>query len=362
MLHYPHLPKEHLLSDQFVSEDRLLQWLTTCETQLAQQPTAADLLQQRSYYLARLGRYPDAISSYQKTLAIAPSDPKVWCNYGSTLAAAGYLPEAINAYDRALDITPDYANAWRRRGRVLHRMGEYARAIESYDQALALAPTDDRLWYRKGLAVYRLQQVEQAINYFKIAIENNRENRQAHLCLIYILITANCYQEAIQRLEPLLQRGWADADLYHCHAYALQRQGQLAAALKQLEQAICLDPQKAHRWFHKGLLQTRLKQFAKAHQSFRESLKRQADHTDSWLALGMTLRQLAMHEEAIAAFNKALAITPNHPLAFYHQACCYAAIGRTDWAMEHLRRAISLDGDTYLSRSQNEPILTALVN
>ncbi|NER84334.1 MAG: tetratricopeptide repeat protein [Leptolyngbya sp. SIO1D8] len=74
----------------------------------------------------------------------------------------------------------------------------------------------------------------------------------------------------------------------------------------------------------------------------------------------MILRKLSQHEEAIAAFDKALAIVPNHPLAFFHQACCYAAIGKHNWALEHLRRAITLDTKTYLRKVQREPTLRIL--
>lgn len=336
----------------------MLKALALCEAELSIHPTSAAYWQQRSYYLARLRRYQEAINSYQKTLVIAVNDPKVWCNYGSTLAAARHLREAVNAYDRALDLAPAYTSVWRRRGNTLYRMGEYARAIESYDQALALEPTDDRLWYHKGLAAYHLNDIDQARQYFNIALDNNPNHQAAHFCLIYIFAKTKNYEAVIQHLKPLLNRGWAEPSLYHFYAYALQQKGDFPQALKQLKQAVCLAPHNAQLWFHIGLISVRLKRYREAHDAFRESLKYRADHTESWLALGMTLRKLSSYEAAIAAFNKALAITPNHPLAFFHQACCYAALGNQEWAIEHLRRAIALDAATYLQKAQQEPILS----
>ena len=87
---------------------------------------------------------------------------------------------------------------------------------------------------------------------------------------------------------------------------------------------------------------------------------RRADKSDGWLALGLVLRHLCEPEAAIAAFDKALALSPSHPLAFFHQASCYAALGRDDWAAEHLRRALSLDAQTYLLKAQRDPILQGL--
>jgi len=87
---------------------------------------------------------------------------------------------------------------------------------------------------------------------------------------------------------------------------------------------------------------------------------RRADRADNWLALGIVLRILSEPEAAIAAFDKALALSPSHPLAFFHQAGCYALLGRDDWASEHLRRALSLDSKTYLTKARRDPILRSL--
>lgn len=349
--------EQHLLDGKIVSKDELLLLLARCEGRLSDNPTSAVFWQQRSYYLVRLGRYQDAINSYQKTLALLGNDAKVWCNYASTLAAAGHLNEAIVAYDRSLDLVPTYSNAWRRRGKILYRLGDYAQAIESYDQALASAPTDGRLWYAKGLASYHLHQIEQAIDYFQIALANNPESREPALALVHTLIKVRRYEEASHHLQCLLSRGWSNAYLYNCYAYLLKQQGNMQGALAQLKQAVCLDPKNASLWFRTGLAWARLGQYAEAHEAFREALKRQAYHANGWLALGIVLRKLSAFEDAIVAFDKALAITPDHPLAFFQQACCYATLGNDSWATEHLKRAIALDAKTYLFKAQKEPML-----
>jgi len=223
-----------------------------------------------------------------------------------------------------------------------------------------LAPTESRLWYVKGLATYQLGQLDQAIKYFRIAIEQESTAPAPHLALIYLLMTTHQGDNLQAYIESLLAQGWDQADLHDYYACLMQRQGHLQVAHDHLQRAIQVDPRPASRWLRLGMVLAQLRDYTAAHDALREALKRRADDANGWLALGMVLRQLSANEAAIDAFNKALALTPNHPLAFFHQACCYGALQRPDWAIEHLRRAIALDPARYLPRSQREPVLQGL--
>jgi tetratricopeptide (TPR) repeat protein len=101
----------------------------------------------------------------------------------------------------------------------------------------------------------------------------------------------------------------------------------------------------------------RLCRYEEAHHALTEALKRQIYFVQGWLVLGLTLRQLHQYEEAIEAFNKALAIEPDQALAFFQQACCYAALDRQDWAIEHLRRAIQAQGRATLREAALRRVL-----
>ncbi len=342
------------------SKADLEQWLAECDAELEQGHATGEIWQQRSFCLAQLGRYPEAILSFQQALSLDPDNPKVWCNYASTLAATRQLADAVHAYDRALDLAPDYANVWRRRGKVLYHQKEYVRAIESYDHALVLEPTDARVWYGKGLASYQLGQIQQSIEYFKVAIANDPNTPEAYISLAHALIDNNQKSQALAYLQPWITKGWQDARLLQCYAYLLDQRHDHEEALHSLEEACALDPRNVDLWFHRGIMLTRLKRLPEAHVAFREMLKCRADRTDGWLALGLVLRHLSEPEAAIAAFDKALALSPSHPLAFFHQASCYALLGRDDWAEEHLRRALSLDTQTYLLKAQQDPALQGL--
>ncbi|NJL83264.1 MAG: tetratricopeptide repeat protein [Chloroflexaceae bacterium] len=60
---------------------------------------------------------------------------------------------------------------------------------------------------------------------------------------------------------------------------------------------------------------------------------------------GNDLYGLGKYEEAIAAYDQAIAIKPDDPDAWYNKACCYGSQNNLDLALENLQRAIQLDNE-----------------
>ena len=61
---------------------------------------------------------------------------------------------------------------------------------------------------------------------------------------------------------------------------------------------------------------------------------------------GTALANLGRYEEAIAAYDQALAIKPDKHAALYNKACCYGLQGDVEKAVECLNAAISLDSES----------------
>jgi Flp pilus assembly protein TadD, contains TPR repeats len=71
---------------------------------------------------------------------------------GVSLAQSGRYEEAITSYDKALAINPNYVNALYNKGRALNNLGKYQEAITYYDKLLALVANDVDTLNNKGVA------------------------------------------------------------------------------------------------------------------------------------------------------------------------------------------------------------------
>jgi tetratricopeptide (TPR) repeat protein len=140
--------------------------------------------------LHSLGRYEEAIRSYDQALAHDSESPDVWYNKGCVLDELDRLDEAIVCYDRAVKLDPRAAdalnrmgvalgklgdldkqfvcfqkavvadprntNSWSYLGGVLSKQGKHREALACYDELLALNSEDARAWFNKGITLAKL--------------------------------------------------------------------------------------------------------------------------------------------------------------------------------------------------------------
>ena len=98
----------------------------------------------RGTILALLGRTAEAVAWFDDLIS-RPSQPEAfqaeaYVHRGNALRDLKRWPEAVESYDRALALVPNHAGAWCDRGRALREMGELHEALESYSTALAINP------------------------------------------------------------------------------------------------------------------------------------------------------------------------------------------------------------------------------
>jgi tetratricopeptide (TPR) repeat protein len=84
------------------------------------------------------------------------SDTKSLIDKGITLYALGNYNEAITYYDKALAIDPDQKNALLNKGYALSKLGRYSEAITYYDKILAIDPNYGIALYLKDATIEKL--------------------------------------------------------------------------------------------------------------------------------------------------------------------------------------------------------------
>ncbi|KAB8321224.1 CHAT domain-containing protein, partial [Tolypothrix campylonemoides VB511288] len=92
--------------------------------------------------LEKLGRYDDAVASYDKAIEIKPDKHEAWYNRGIALRHLKRYEDAVASYDEALRLTDyQYWLAWENRGiAVLYSQG-YKAAVKTWDDGInALKP------------------------------------------------------------------------------------------------------------------------------------------------------------------------------------------------------------------------------
>jgi len=72
------------------------------------------------------------------------------------LNAMGQFEEAISWYDKALAINPEDVRTLYNKGIILHKLGRYEEAIFWYDEAISIDPTFIGALYNKKMAMEKI--------------------------------------------------------------------------------------------------------------------------------------------------------------------------------------------------------------
>ncbi len=123
----------------------------------------AAVLSDRGNVLRDLGRYQDALASYDRALELKPDEAKAFYQRGNTLLKLKRPGDALASYERALKLKPDYADALYNCGVALQSLKQPQEALAHYDRALQLKPDDAQALNNRGNALLDLRRPDEAL-------------------------------------------------------------------------------------------------------------------------------------------------------------------------------------------------------
>ncbi len=87
-----------------------------------------------------MGKIPEAIASYRKSIDLNAEVPEAQNGLGTLLETVGDLDGAIECFETAVDLNPRYAEAHANLGRVLEAQGDFVSARAALEKTLELSP------------------------------------------------------------------------------------------------------------------------------------------------------------------------------------------------------------------------------
>jgi tetratricopeptide (TPR) repeat protein len=241
------------------------------------------------------------------------------------------LEQALRALDRAAALGPPSRALHLRRARYLAELGRTGPAAEERERAEATAPARPLDYFLLGDEHYKQNQVARAAEGFETALRLQPE----HFWAQYFL--------AVCRLK---QRRWAEAELgltvclgkrpELAYAYALRgfANGELAA-LTLANPRVSAEERKARA----------ASRFSAAEEDFRRALDLSRKDPGAAYAVlvnrgSMRLSQAGKRAEAVADFEKAIALQPGQYQAYLNLAQAYQQAREWDRALIQLDAAV----------------------
>lgn len=177
---------------------------------VAQAPRSLPALYQLGRLLLWQGRFEEAAALLERCARLAPQAPDVHLDLARALSGAE-KGEALDAYRRALELTPEHSELRYGFAMALLRSGDRDAAEAELTRYRELYEAEQRATREQGLATARVARGQE-------------------------LITLGRFEEALVHLRDLPE----SADSLAAVAAALQAQGDLGGAVRELSRAVAL--------------------------------------------------------------------------------------------------------------------------
>ena len=301
--------------------------LTSYDRVLALQPVYVDALCNRGNVLHEVKRFEEALTSYDRALALRPDYAQIHSNRGNVLMALRRFEDALASYDRALALQPDYVEAHSNRGNALKALKRFAEALTSYNRALMLRSDYAEAYSNRGNVLQELTRFEDALASYDLALKLRPDYVEAHCNRGNALMALERLEEALASYDRALAQRPNFADAHCSRGNALHQLKRFAEALTSYDRALMLRSDYAEAHSNRGNVLMALRRFEDALASYDRALKLQPDYAEAYSNRGNALEELRRFEDALASYDRALELRPDFVDAHFNAALCRLLIG-----------------------------------
>jgi len=294
------------LGDLFLRLGRLDEAVELLVEAVSIRPDFAAGLNRLALAYSRLGLHNEAVSTIQEAIDLEPKAPEHWGTLGHIQLDLGLLAGAQESFDTALGLDPGHPWALLGTAEIARRQGDYDGALADLDEAL----TDDRL---RSSMRRRLESIRA-----EVSVERDR----------------------IAEIASRIENGEGTPADYRAVAaiYGSRLMWEEAAQYQALSEPVDVEWERlAYYLFRAG-------SFREAHRIYAE-LAGSRPSADLEVNSGVALARLGDDIAAYDAYERALAISPDHLLALLYQGNALLRLGRQDEALESYKTFLDRGGE-----------------
>lgn len=241
-------------------------------------------------------------------------DVRDWLSYATLLREAGRTADAVTAAQRATELAPQTMEPWLRLAATQAHAGEKAAAVATLERARQVTPADAMLLSDLGAAYNDQQRYADA----EVVLRQSLAVRETSDARNNLGVALNGLQrpaDAVREFGAALDLNGASADAWFNLGVAHALLGDLAQARTAYQRGLALTPAEPRALFNLAMIEAQAGRFDLTAQYLREAIVNDPQAAQLHNELGRALLGLGRPAEAIAAFERALALDPDSTAA-----------------------------------------------
>jgi tetratricopeptide (TPR) repeat protein len=348
--------------------EKRMTFLETTINEIVTNPvTKTQIEVQGLFYIANSyddkGNYEQAITCYEKAIALKPDMHDAFNNMGIAYRKQNDYEQAIACYEKAIAIKPDKHEAFNNIGIAYHNKNDYEQAIACYEKAIAIKPDMHEAFYNMGLAYANKNDYEQAIACYEKAIAIKPDKHEAFYNMGIAYRNKNDYEQAIACYEKVIAIKPDKHDAFNSMGSAYYNQNNYDQAISCYEKAIAIKPDKHEAFYSMGLAYDNKNNYDQAISCYEKVIAIKPDMHDAFYNMGVVYDDKNDYDQAISCYKKAIAIKPDYAAPLMGLGFLYLKVGHLALAEDALRQSIALGeiafgnmnlGHVYLAQQAEE--------
>lgn len=187
--------------------------------------------------------YEEAMSFFEKALAVIPDHPDFLVGKGDVLYAMGRYDEAYQLYRAALEREAGNHKAMLGAGSTLLKLSRFQDALDVFRSMLETNEYDGEVWLGYGIALYQLGRKDEARTAFSRTVRY-KPNQPA--LWYYLARDEESDAEALHLLQRGLRLDATNLDILLLIVERLLAMGRASDAATFCRSAITIDPHNEH--------------------------------------------------------------------------------------------------------------------
>jgi tetratricopeptide (TPR) repeat protein len=309
------------------------QALTLVHTQLQAWPKDVRLWSLEGIALTHLGRNKEALTAYNKALAIAP-------DYLAALEGAAELEykagssRAVPLLQRILKVRPDEPTTHAMLATLAYKKHDCPTAVEHFQKSGPVLSSQPTALEEYGACLMDLQKPDDALPVFEQILTLLPDDLHARYNLAVVQFTAQHSADAINTLQPLLESSPPDPDVLDLASAAYEETGDTPRAVSLLRQAIVASPQKVKYYVDFAALSFKHESFRVGVEMIDAGLAQLPKAAPLYIARGILYIQMGQFEKGQSDFEAANKLDPGQASAAVAEGLAQLQASNLDQALK----------------------------
>ncbi len=201
-----------------------------------------------------------------------------------------------------------------KKGIELYRSGKYNEALRHFRSIQANEDSYAEISYYLGLCYAQLEQFDEALIYLDQVVASSEDFAQVYqsrMLIGYVYANTGRYRLAEYEFQHLLDEGYDSSKVHAALGYILYKQENIPASIKNLEQALAINPENATALNSLAFIMADQGiQLPKARDYIRKALELKPDHPAYLDTFGWVLHKMGDPVNARRVLNKAVDLAP----------------------------------------------------